>query len=225
MAYSPALGSEFAFSGYHGQYTPDYLNVDSSIHSLGFDGKLTFGRFEVEGEFVYTDFGRMEAVLGDIAAQAVDAVAKTSSTETAELETEVETEFAGPLTNQRYGYWVDFKYRFWPRALDESFLGRGFENPQLIPIVRFEQIWFNDFVNAFDFRGGAITDLQRENLAQQRTTLGLTYRPTPTVAFSGAWEYNRRTKGSRMIFPNVLGLGRLPDKSFSALVLGMAVGF
>ena len=225
VAYSPALGSEFAFSGYHGQYTPDYLNADSSIHSLGFDGKLTLGRFEVEGEFVYTDFGRMEAVLGEIAAQAVDSVAKTSSAETAELETEVETEFAGPLTNQRYGYWVDFKYRFWPGFLDRTFLGRGFENPQLIPIIRLERIWFNDFVREFTFLQGAPTSLETEDMVQQRTTVGLTYRPATSVAFTAAFEHNQRIQGSTLIFPNVLGLGRVPDKSYDSLLMGVTLGF
>ncbi|MFQ5776373.1 MAG: carboxypeptidase regulatory-like domain-containing protein [Terriglobia bacterium] len=225
VALSPRLGSEIAFSGYHGQYTPDFLNIDSSINSVAVDGKLTLNGFEVEGEFVYTDFGRMEAVLGEIARQAVDAAAKTSSSETATLETEVEGEFAGPFTNQRYGFWVDLKYRFWPRFLENSFLGRDFENPQLIPIVRFERIWFNDFVKVLDFAGGVITDLETENLQQQRTTLGLTYRPTPSVAFTSAWEHNQRIAGSRLIFPGVVGLGRLPDNSFDTFILGVAFGF
>ncbi len=225
VAYSPALGSEFAFSGYHGQYTPDYLNVNSSINSVAMDGKLTLGRFEVEGEFVYTDFGRMEAVLGDIAAQAVDAAAQTSSAETAQLETEVEAEFAGPLTNQRYGYWVDFKYRFWPRFLDRTFLGRGFENPQLIPIVRLERIWFNDFVKGFDFSDGKTTSLETEDMEQQRTTVGLTYRPAASVAFTAALEHNQRIQGSTLIFPNVLGLGRVPDISYDSLLMGVTLGF
>ena len=225
VAYSPALGSEFAFSGYHGQYTPGYLNVNSSIHSVGIDGKLTLKGLEVEGEFVYTDFGRMESVLGEIAAQAVDSVAKTSSAETAELETEVETEFAGPLTNQRYGYWVDFKYRFWPGLLDRTFLGNGFENPQLIPIVRLERIWFNDFVREFTFLEGTPTSLETENMEQQRTTVGLTYRPAASVAFTAAFEHNQRIQGSTLIFPNVLGLGRVPDKSYNSLLMGVSLGF
>lgn len=225
VALSPRLGSEIAFSGYHGQYTPDFLNINSSINSVALDGKLTLNGFEVEGEFVYTDYGRMEAVLGEIARQAVDASAETSSSETATLETEVEGEFAGPFTNQRYGFWVDLKYRFWPRFLENSFLGRDFESPQLIPIVRFERIWFNDFVKEFNFAGGAITELETENLQQQRITLGLTYRPTPSVAFTSAWEHNQRIAGSRLIFPGVVGLGRLPDNSFDTFILGVALGF
>ena len=225
MAYSPKAGNEVALSGYHGRYTPDFLNVKSSIHTLGFDGKLSYKRFELEGEFVFTDFGRMEGVLRDIAAQGVNAAAETSSGEAARLETEVEAEFAGPFTNQRYGYWVDLKYRFWPRFLNSTFLGRGFENPQLIPIVRFERIWFNDFVREFTFSGGNITALDKENLEQQRISVGLTYRPTAPVAFTAAYEHNQRIQGSTLIFPRVTGLGRLPDKSYDALTLGVAFGF
>lgn len=225
FGYTPRLGHEIAFSGYHGEYTPDYLLVNSWINTLAVDGKTTVGKFEVEGEFVYTDFGRLEAVLSDLATQAVDAAAATTSAETATLETEVEAEFAGPLTNQRYGFWVDFKYRFWPEGLNETFLGRGFENPQLVPIVRFERIWFNDFVRSFDFAGGVITDLTMETLSQQRTTVGLTYRPTDSVGFSFAWENNRRMQGSTLIFPSTLGLGRVPDKSYNALIIGTVFGF
>ena len=199
--------------------------MSSSINSLGLDGKLTLGRFEAEGEFIYTDFGRMEAVLADIARQAVDSAAETSSAETASLETELEAEFAGPFTNQRYGYWVDLKYRFWPRFLSQTFLGRGFENPQLIPIVRLERIWFNDFVNEFSFAGGGVTDFDKENLVQQRISLGLTYRPTVSVSFAAAYEHNQRIQGSTLIFPRVLGLGRVPDKAYDALVLGTSFGF
>ncbi|MGH9660238.1 MAG: hypothetical protein ACRD96_16935, partial [Bryobacteraceae bacterium] len=225
VALSPKLGSEIALSGYHGRYTPGYLNTDASVHSLALDGKLTLGRFEAEGEFVYTDFGRMEAVLEDVARQAVNAAAETSSAETAALESEVAAEFAGPFTNQRFGYWVDFKYRFWPRFLSQTFLGRGFENPQLIPIVRLERIWFNDFINEFTFAGGRITGLRKENMEQQRISLGLTYRPAVSVALTAAYERSQRIQGSTLIFPRVLGLGRVPDKSYDALVLGAAFGF
>ncbi len=222
---SPALGSEFAFSGYHGKYTPGYLNMDSSINSLAFDGKTGWKGFEVEGEFVYTDFGRMHAVLTDMARQAVDSSAETPSSENATLESEVAGGFAGPFTNQRYGYWMDFKYRFWPRALNNTFLGRGFENPQLIPILRVERIWFNDFVREFSFQGGEITELQTEDQEQQRITLGMTYRPTPTVAMTAAYERNQRIQGSTLIFPQVLGLGGLPDDAYDAFLLGMSFGF
>ncbi len=225
VAISPSIGQEFAFSGYHGDYTPDYLKQDAWVNALGFDGKLTLGRFEIEGEYVFTNFGRMDAVLTDIGRQFVDAAAQTFSSETSILEAEVETEFAGPLTKRRRGFWVDFKYRYWPLWLDKTFLGRDLENPQLIPIVRFERIWFDDFVTGLDFAGGAITSLEREDLLQQRTTVGLAYRPIASVVFSTAWEHNRRLAGSRMIFPRMVGIGMLPDKSYDAWIFGTAFGF
>lgn len=225
IAASPSLGHEFAFSGYHGEYTPDYLNQDAYINTVAFDGKTTLGSFEVEGEFVYTDFGRLRAVVDDLALQMVDAAASTSSSETATLETEIEAEFAGPLTNQRYGFWVDFKYRFWPKWMDNTFFGRDLENPQLIPIFRFERIWFNNLVNSFNFSESAITSLNAENLQQQRTSLGLAYRPITSVVFSAAWEHNRRISGSQLIFPRLVGVDPLRDKSFDAVIFGTAFGF
>ena len=225
FGYAPRIGHELAISGYHGEYTPPYLLVDSWIHAAGVDGRTTLGNFEIEGEFVYTDFGRMEAALSDLARQAVDAVAATSGTETTTLESEVEAGLAGPLTNQRFGYWVDLKYRFWPRSLDDSFLGKGFENPEFIPIVRFERIWFNDLVRSFDFSGGLITDLTTEDLSQQRTSFGIAYRPTSSVGFTVAWEHNRRMKGTAMISPSTMGLGRITDKTYSGLIIGSVFGF
>ena len=40
-AFRPRLGHEFAFSGYHGEYTPDYLLQDGWVNTLAFDGKTT----------------------------------------------------------------------------------------------------------------------------------------------------------------------------------------
>jgi hypothetical protein len=62
-------------------------------------------------------------------------------------------------------------------------------------------------------------------LEQQRISVGLTYRPAVSVAFSAAYEHNQRIQGSTLIFPQVLGLGRVPDKSYGALVLGTSFGF
>ena len=45
------------------------------------------------------------------------------------------------------------------------------------------------------------------------------------MALTAAYERSQRIQGSTLIFPRVLGLGRVPDKSYDALVLGAAFGF
>lgn len=224
-AVTPRVGHQIGFSGYHGEYTPDYLIEDGWVNTFAFDGITTLGNFVIEGEYVHTRFGNMDAVLSDIALQLVDATAKTLSSETASLEIEIEGSFKGPFTRSRRGFWVDFKYGFWPRWLDRTFLGRDLENPRLVPIFRFERIWFDDNLKEFDFQDGRITQVLREDLAQQRTSLGLAYRPTPALVFTAAWEHNRRLSGSELIFPRPVGVDPLPDRSFDTLILGTAFGF
>ncbi|MBI1746977.1 MAG: hypothetical protein HYR55_10370 [Acidobacteria bacterium] len=225
LGLSPKLGSEIALSGYHGRYTPSYLNLNTGLNSVALDGKFTYRRFEAEGEFIYSDYGRMRGVVGAIARQLVTSTVETLGSETRELETEVELEASGPLTNQRYGFWLDLKYRFWPEFLNRTFLGRGFENPQLIPIFRYDRVWFNGLVTDFRFKDRAITRLDSENLSQDRITTGLSYRPISSVVVTAAYEHNHRRQGSTLIFPRSIGLGRLPDRSYDSLVLGMSFGF
>lgn len=225
LAMSPSLGQEFAVSGYHGRYTPDYLIEHGQINAVAFDGKMTMGNFEAEGEYIYTHFGRSRQVLGDIGLQMVDAVSKTSSSETADLETELEGGFKGPFTNSRRGFWVDFKYRTRPKWMQDSFLGTDFEDPQLIPILRWERIWFNDFLTGFDFSDSEITRFEVENLQQERVTFGLAYRPITSVVFNVAWEHNRRVSGDRLIFPSPIGKDPLFEKSFESLIIGATFGF
>ena len=80
-------------------------------------------------------------------------------------------------------------------------------------------------ITDFTFANGRITSMATENKEQQRLTFGLTYRPIPNVAMTGAFEHNRRIQGSTMIFPQVTGLGGIPDKTFRSVLLGMSIGF
>lgn len=222
---SPKLGHEFGISGYHGNYTPDYLLARGKINTLAFDGKTTLGNFEMEGEFIHTRFGNFRNVLNDIALQMVDVAAATSSSETSDIELETEAEFSGPFTKSRKGFWLDFKYRTRPDWLRKSFLGKEFEDAQIIPIIRWERIWFDDFVNAFEFENSGITNLETENLSQERLTFGVAYRPAPSVVFTTAWEHNRRLSGGRLISPRPVGTDPLFDRSFDAFTLGATFGF
>ena len=222
FGYSPRIGNEIAFSGYHGKYTPNFLPQSAYINSFGIDGKFTHAGFEAEGEFIYTDYGKAQRVLADLARNLVNSATED---EFGETETEVEVGLKGPFTNQRYGFWIDAKYRFRPEWLKNSFLGEGFSDPQIIPIVRYERVWFNKFVNELEFKKGLVENFDVQDLSQDRITLGLTYRPVSSIPISFAYQHNQRRKGSTLIFPDTIGLGRAPDRSFDSFLIGVAFGF
>lgn len=204
---SPTLAGEFAFSGYHGRYTPNYLGAGEPLNSLGFDYKWRHRAFEIEGEAIYSSFGRTRRVLEAFARTALDS--ETAATE---------LELTG-LARTRYGFWNDFKYNWRPAFLKRSFLGRTFDDPRLIPILRYERVWLNDMVEELAFQNGAITDLDMDNLAQERISLGLSYRPMRSFGIQFAYEHNRRVKGRQLIFP------RVPVNATNGLLTGMVFSF
>ena len=222
VALSPKLGHEIAFSGYHGRYTPDYLKLKPWVHTLAVDGKTTWGNFEAEGEFVYTDYKGFRNVLDDIALQFVNVAAKTLSTETSLLESEVEAEFAGPLVDRKKGFWIDLKYRLRPKWLQRI---SELEDPHFIPIVRWDRVWFHDFVRGFEFKNSQITGLTLDTTAQERITVGLALRLMPSVVISTAWEHNRLLRGKSFLAPRPVGTDPIPGRSFDSFVAGMAFGF
>jgi hypothetical protein len=222
FGFIPRLGNEIAFSGYHGKYTPGFLKQSAWINSLGIDGKLTRGNFEAEGEFIYTSYSKLQRVLGDLVR---NLVSSEFEDELGQTETSIEVGLKGPFTNRRHGFWIDAKYRWRPDWLKKSFLGESFADPQLIPIVRYERVWFNKFVSGLEFKNALIEGFDSENLSQDRITIGLTYRPVASVPISFAYERNRRRSGQTLIFPITLGLGRASDRAFNAFVLGIALGF
>jgi hypothetical protein len=219
---SPRVGNEIAFSGYHGKYTPKFLQTSAYINTLGVDGKLTVGSFEAEGEFIYTRFGKLRQVLSDLARNLVNSEGEDELNET---ETEVAVGLKGPFTDRRHGFWVDLKYRARPGWLKRSWLGESFSDPQLIPILRYERVWYKDLVREFGFRNSVVDEFELESLSQDRVTLGLTYRPISSVPISIAYQRNQRRSGSTLIFPDTLGLGRPSDRSFNSLMIGIAFGF
>ena len=222
-AYSPNLKSEFAFSGYHGKYAPPFLNFREPLTSLAYDHKLRWKGFETEGEFVYTSMGNLDNVLSSFAVAAFNTASSTvpSSATGSTTAVTLEMELAN-LSRRRYGFWSDFKYHARPRWLKNSFLGRSFEDPQLIPIVRYERVWLNgatDQVSASGFGNAVLLTFTQQNLEQDRWTAGLSYRPVLQFAMQAAYEHNRRVNGSRLIFPNV------DEDSTNGLILGMSFAF
>jgi hypothetical protein len=219
-AYSPSLHGEFAFSGYHGSYNPSFMNFGESLTSLAYDHKWKYKNFETEGEFVYTSLGHLDRVLNSFAVTAFNSANSTTpSSSTGGLTTAtVETELAN-LSRDRYGFWSDFKYHARPKWLKKSFLGSSFEDPQLIPIVRYERIWLNRVTDDIEVTNGAVSGLNQQDLQQDRFTAGISYRPALQFAIQAAFEHNRRISGTHLIFPNV------DQDSTKGLILGMSFAF
>jgi len=219
-AYSPSLHGEFAFSGYHGSYNPSFMNFGESLTSLAYDHKWKYKNFETEGEFVYTSLGHLDRVLNSFAVTAFNSANSTtpSSSSGGQTSATVETELAN-LSRDRYGVWSDFKYHARPKWLKKSFLGRSFEDPQLIPIMRYERIWLNSVTDDIEVTDGVVTGLNQQDLQQDRFTAGISYRPALQFAIQAAFEHNRRISGTHLIFPNV------DQDSTSGLILGMSFAF
>ena len=183
LGWSPQLGTDFGVSGYFGRYTPDFLPAEN-LYSLSADGKMTFGPFEIEAEYVYTHFNNVNKVARGFA-QSVNNSAISAGT--APLDSTVEFELS-QLADTKHGYWLDLRYRFFPDVLRNTILARPFENPQFVVTSRWEQVWLNGLLTAVDFSDGQIASIDKEDRFVNRWTLGFAYRPTPLVVFQLAYE-------------------------------------
>ncbi len=220
LAWSPATGQEVGLSGYYGRYTPDFLPSEA-VWAISADGKLTFGAFEIEGEYVYTRFGGINRVARGFA----EAVAERAfSTGTAPLEATVDFELAG-LADTKQGYWLDFRYRFFPDVLRDSILGRKFENPQFILTTRWEQVWLDGLVQDAQFAHGALTQIARENRFINRATFGLAYRPVPLVVFQAALERTWTDAHKSLAAVTNFLPARATENTANTFLLGVAFGF
>jgi hypothetical protein len=218
VGYSPVLSSEIAVSGYHGRYTPDFLApVSERINAFGVDGIIQHRGFAVEAEYIHSDFGNTDRVIQAF----ITAVTGPSGVAPAAGAQGTETEFTlKGLTPTRQGFWIEARYRFWPAAWQNSVLGKGFENPRLTPVVRYERVTLKDAIDEVAIEGGTIGRGDRETLRQERTTVGLSYRPIATVVFTVALEHNRRLGGDVLVFP-----AGTHAPSYTSVVAGMAFGF
>ena len=220
LAWSPVLGHEIAASGYYGQYTPDFLGKED-LWSAAADGRTGWGPFELEGEYVYTRFQGIENVARALARQAVQ---QSAEGEQGNVETEVEFELAN-LARAKQGYWLEGRYRFWPSFLKETFLGREFQNPQLVAVLRGEQVWLDGLVQDVTFSGGRLTSFTEDHRYVARFTAGLAYRPVPLVAFQLAYEFTMTNPGQSLSgVTNYLSAQSNEDQA-STILVGATFGF
>jgi hypothetical protein len=217
LVYSPALGHEIAGSFYRGRYTPDFLPSEA-ITAFAVDGLSISGPFEIEAEYVHSDFGDVDRVARGFAARAAD---REASATVGDFETKIE--FAlDSLAQTRQGYWIEPRWRFRPAWLKRSILGRPFEDPVLTAVFRWEQAWLDGLLREVDFQGGQVTGLEKVDRRVDRLTIGGSYRPVPLVAFQLAYEFTRVDHGALGEVTNFLDTR--DDKSHAFLV-GAAFGF
>jgi len=220
FAYSPGIGHELAGSWYYGQYTPDFLDSED-LWAIGIDGRTEYGPFELEGQWIFTRFDGTQSVAQSLARVAGEQEAQSADPT---LETEVDFELSN-LARNKYGYWLDLRYRFWPALLSDTFIGRHFSTPQLVAVVRGEQAWLDDRITDVAFSGGAVTAFQTENRRVDRVTLGLAYRPVPLVVFQLAYEYTQTDAGKSLAgVTNYLPAQAGEDNAHMVLI-GSAFGF
>jgi hypothetical protein len=220
VAFSPALGHEIAGSWYYGQYTPDFLG-NKDLWALAADGRTGFGPFELEGEFVFTRFEGTRDVVTKLADVAGDNSLVSSDPA---VVTEVELELAS-LSRNRYGYWLEARYRFWPAFLSDTFLGHSFSNPQLVAVVRAEQAWLDDLLGAAELSGGTVNSLEGANRRVDRISVGLAYRPVPLVAFQLAYEYTQTNAGQSLAGVTNFLPAQPGEDYANTIMVGTAFGF
>lgn len=223
LAFSPAVGHELAGSFYWGRYTPQFLKGEN-VWSLGLDGLTHLGPIDLEGEYIFTRFGGIRNVARSFVQVVKDKEVAVEEDISPALETEIEFELAN-LSRTKHGYWLEARYPFWPEVLSNSFLGWGFTTPQLIPVLRWEQVWLPSLLQTADFQDGVLTEFKTESRFINRVTAGLAYRPTPLVGFTLAYEYTWTNNGKSLAnVTNFLPAGAKKDHA-SAILAAMTFGF
>jgi hypothetical protein len=80
------------------------------------------------------------------------------------------------------GFYIEPRYHFWPKFLNNTFMGRGFKDPKLTLVSRYDWVDIGDDGDAGD---GANKE--------KRFTLGLNYRPIESWVFKMEYQWNTST--------------------------------
>ena len=222
LMYSPALGHEFGISGYWGRYTPDFL-VGKNLTAFGVDTLQTFGNFDIEAQYLFSHFGGLREVVDSFAAKVLD---EESEAEDDTVPPGVETEVAfkpSDLASTKHGYWLELRYHWRPQWLTSSWVGRHFSDPQLIPILRWEQAFLLDRIVDAEFSGGVVNTFTTEDRRVDRLTAGLAFRLNPLAVFSLAYEFTQTNGGKALA--EVTNFLPTPSARNHAVLFGAAFGF
>ncbi len=135
-------------------YYGQYDTAGNVANGFDADWKLVKGPFEFKGEYV------------------------ALALEEGGLESGSTTTVPGYMS----GYYVEAAYTFWFDFLNKTFLGRGFENPKFIGVLRYNEATIDD-------DGDTNDGPNRED----GTTIGFNYRPNETFIYKFEYQFNHAT--------------------------------
>lgn len=138
-------------------YFGKYDKEDNDAAGIGIDWKAIHGPFELIGEYA---FFNLESGLNDVGMSVPD---------------------------EMHGFYIQTNYHFWPKFLDNTFLGRQFDFPTLTGAFRYGVIEIDD-------DGDANSGDNRE----RRYTIGLNYRPVETFVIKLEYQINQ-TKNETLV--------------------------
>ncbi len=130
-------------------YTGKYDKAGNDMQGYDIDAKIVYDPFELLGEFA--DFELDEGLNDD----------------------------GLSITENLQGGYVEGRFHFWPGFLNQTFLGRGLENPTFTAIARVGYAEIED-------DGDTDTDDNRE----ERFTIGLNYRPIESFVCKLEYQFN-----------------------------------
>lgn len=223
----PVPGHEIALSGYYGNYVPSFLGRNEALWSIGIDGRHRLGGLEIEYEAVSTHFSNLNRVADAFAGlmwskeREINGAADNNVFATYKIEF---TLSRNVMASNKSGYWIEIRRPFWIDTLNDTILGRGFADPEFIPVFRMEQVFFEDQLQRITFDGGSLAAFETRNAGINRATIGLGYRPTPEWVVTLAGEYTWTGEDSLAGLTNYLAAGNTENDNFS-LLLGTAFGF
>ena len=170
-----------AYSGKYGRAGSATRNGNDDLLGIGADVNFKRGPFELVGDFAYWDFEDGALVDHDNDSAAGDEVS---------------------APKYMRGFYIEPRYHFWPKFLNNTFLGRGFEDPQFTLAGRY------DWVDIADDGDTGIGSNK-----EKRYTLGLNYRPIESWVFK--LEYQRNSANNEAL--------ERGDKD--GVIASMAIGF
>jgi len=83
------------------------------------------------------------------------------------------------IADKFWGYYLQANYHFWPSFLDDTFLGRSFEEPTFTLVGRYGKAKINDDSDAGD-----------QDNEEDRYTLGVNYRPVESWVLKFEYQWN-----------------------------------